>query len=233
MRFIRSLGFAAALSFSFPVAAVTIGQVQTFDSPVSGWVVGVGPVIGTPTDVPLVASGGPGGAGDPYMLIESAGGSGPGSRLTAQNFGLWAGDYTGAGVGAISMDVKNFGPEDVHLRLLLLDFVGIVPTNAAFSTAAVHVQAGGDWQTIRFPVTIGTLTNLLGSTATALSNVDELRIFHNEDPFFIPGQNPAVTASLGVDNITAVPEPGSYAMLAGGLILLRAAFKLSGINRAA
>ena len=219
---VRFAGFAAALSLALPVDAVTVGQAQTFDSPVSGWVIGAGPVIGTPTDVPVVPSGGPAGTGDPYMLIASSGGSGPGSRLTAQNFAIWAGDYTGEGIAAIAMDVRNFGPEEVYLRLLLLDFVGMAPANGAFSSAAVHVQAGGNWQRIVFPVTIGALTNLLGSTATALSNVDELRIFHNPDPFFIPAQNPAVTASLGVDNIAAIPEPGSWVLMAGGLILLRA-----------
>ena len=219
---VRFLGVAAALSFAFSVDAVTLGQRQTFDNPVSGWIIGAGPILGSSTDVPIVPSGGPAGAGDPYMLIESSGGSGPGSRLTAQNFGIWQGDYTAAGIGAISMDVRNFGPEDVYLRLLLLDFVGGVPTNGAFSTTDVHVQAGGNWQTITLPVSIGAVTNLLGSTATALSNVDELRIFHNPNPFFIPGQNPAVTATLGVDNITAVPEPGTWVLLAGGFILLSA-----------
>jgi hypothetical protein len=166
------------------------------------------------------------------MLIESSGGSGPGSRPTAQNFNIWTGDYTGEGITTISMDVKNFGTTSLDLRLLLLDFVGPAPANGAFSTAAVHVPAGSDWHTISFPVTAGALTNLLGSTATALSNVDELRIFHNPDPFFIPQQNPALTASLGVDNITAIPEPGSWTMLAGGLVLLCAAFRFSVARRA-
>jgi hypothetical protein len=215
----------------FPQAqfgAVILGQVQTFDDPVSGWVVGAGPLIGSPTNVPLEPTGGPAGAGDPYMLLESTGTDGPGSRLTAQNFDLWAGNYIAAGVNRIRMDVRNFDLTDVFLRLLFLEFDSTgAPRSAAFSTDAVLVGAGSDWQTIEFDVSPGALTAIpepflpLASPASSLANTGELRIFHNPDPFFAVGGNPAIAATLGVDNITAaaIPEPGTWPLLLSGLLV--------------
>lgn len=222
--FVRSLCIAAALACTLPLSAVTLGQVQTFNDPVSGWVIGAGPIIGVPTDVPIEPTGGPAGAGDPYMSIVSSGASGPGSKLSAQNFGIWSGNYIAAGVGGIFMDVRNFGPEDVYLRLLFLELGPMGPVNGALTSNAVFVPAGSGWETIGFDIAPGALTLLLGSVPAALSNATELRIFHNPDPSFPVGQIPAVAATVGVDNITAVtaiPEPASWALLLSGLVLLR------------
>jgi hypothetical protein len=115
-------GFAAILLvFVFQVGAdaATIGQIQTFDDP-HGWVIGLGPIVGVPTPVP-VALGGPGGPADPYLSLVSTGGSGPGSRLSAQNFAEWSGDYLTAGINELQMDARNFGPEDLSVRLLFLE----------------------------------------------------------------------------------------------------------------
>jgi hypothetical protein len=199
-------------------AAVMLGQVETFSDP-HGWIVGVGPGPGTPQPVP-VELGGPGGPSDPYLSIVATGGQGPGSRLSAQEFGMWAGDYTAAGVTSIRMDVNNFGPSDVFLRLLLLEFGPMGPVGGAFTTDGSLVLAGSGWQTISFDVSAAGLTALplgTGSIADTLANVGELRIFHNPAPFFIPTQMPAVLATVGVDNITAaqlpVPEPAATTLL--------------------
>jgi hypothetical protein len=188
-------------------AAVILGQLQTFDDP-HGWVIGAGPVIQNPTAVPVLL-GGPGGPGDPYLSIVSTGAAGPGSRLSAQNFGEWSGDYLAAGIDRIEMNVRNFGNTDVHLRLLFLELAPF-PVNMAFSTQAIVVPAGTDWTSIQFNITPGALTSPLGSAAGALSNASELRIFHNPAPFFIDGQMPAIAANVGVDNIRALaPEPAT------------------------
>ena len=97
-----------------PATALTIGQVDTFDQDASGWFV-PGP---SPTPPQWVASGGPGGAGDGWLQLAATGGTGSGSRLAVLNATQWAGDYAAAGIGAIAMDVSNFGPDDLALRLL-------------------------------------------------------------------------------------------------------------------
>ena len=215
-----SILFLSLLLLHTHVEAVTIGQMQTFDDPNHNWVVGAGPVLGTPTLVPT-ALGGPAGPADPYLSIISRGGSGPGSRLSAQNFVDWAGDYGSAGITHIRMDVRNFGNTDVFLRLLFVDFdASNAPVNAALTTTPVILPGNSDWQTVEFAVTPAALTPGIGTAAGALSDTDELRIFHNPDAAFPVGNLPAIAASIGVDNIraAAIPEPASWSLLIGGLL---------------
>ena len=207
---------AAVLLLHCSVFAVTIGQIQTFDDP-HNWVRGAGPVVGAPTPLP-VELGGPGGPSDPYLQIAATGTSGPGSRIGAQNLGDWSGDYIAAGVNRIRMDVRNFSTtDDLLLRLLFVDFGAMGPSNVAM-TDRVEVPAGSGWQSIEFDITPSSLITILGSASGALQNTDEFRIVHNPGDTFIPGSVPAVTATLGVDNINAVPEPSSAALLLTGLL---------------
>jgi hypothetical protein len=215
------LGVFVTLAIAQPrLDAVAIFQIETFDDP-HDWVIGAGPTLGSPTPVP-VALGGPSGATDPYLSIVSSGGTGPGSRLSAQNFGLWAGDYLAAGIGSIGMDIKNSGPADLSLRLLVLELGPMGPVSGAFSTAAIFVPAGGDWTNVVFDLSPAALTSFLGTAQGALSNASELRIFHNPNPFFQPSNMPAVAAALGVDNIQALPsavaEPATLTLLAAGAL---------------
>jgi hypothetical protein len=201
-------------------ASVILGQVQTFNDPDHHWVFGAGPLVGVPTPHPL-ALGGPGGAADPYLSIVANGGTGPLSRLSAQNFVEWAGDYLAAGVDVLTMDLKNFGPSDLSVRLLFIEFGAMGPVSIAFTTAAAFIPAGTDWTTVSFSIDPAALTVPLGTATGALSNAGELRIFHNPAPFFIPNMMPPVTATLGVDNITAaVPEPAALTLISGALVAL-------------
>jgi hypothetical protein len=217
------------------LGAVTLGQMQAFDDPVSGWVIGVGPGGATPQDVPLASVGGQAGDDDPYLNIVATGGSGIQSRLSAQNFNIWTGDYIAAGVNQIRMDVRNFGPSALFLRLLFLEFSpAMEPLSAAFSIEPIFVPSGSDWQTIAFDVWPSALTPIpepflpLADPVSSLSNTGELRIFHNPAPFFAPGMNPVVAATLGVDNVTAafIPEPATWTLLLGGLLLTGVARRL-------
>jgi len=123
----------------------------------------------------------------------------------------------------ISMYVNNFGPNDLFLRLLFEDFEGLgPPVNLALSTNAIFVPANSGWVNVQFPIAPANLTALFGTAIGALTDTDTLRIFHNPDPTFPgPGSGiPAVTAVLGIDNITAVPEPATLSFLVGGLLVL-------------
>ena len=208
---------AAILLLQSPLAAVTIGQFQTFDDPNHQWVFGGGPggVSTTPLTLEL---GGPGGPADPFLPIVSTGGTGPGSRLSAQNFGLWAGDYTG--INGIRMDVRNFGTTDVSLRLLFVQFGAMGPVNAAVTTNAVEVLGGAGWQTVQFDISPAAMTAVIGSVSGALANTEEFRIFHSSGPTFEPGNIPAIAANVGLDNIAAVPEPSTAALLLCGLLFM-------------
>ncbi|MHB1223767.1 MAG: PEP-CTERM sorting domain-containing protein [Gemmatimonadaceae bacterium] len=200
-------------------AQVAVGQRDTFeDGTTQGWVVGPG----HPAPPRNIASGGPGGNNDNFLLLSAFGGAGPGSRMSAFNLSQWTGDYRAAGVGSISMDVFNFGPSDLFLRLLVADPVAGPPTNVAISSDAFFLAAGSNWTHVDFGLDPASLTAVLGTVNGALSNATELRIFHNPDPIFAgpPGSSPPVMASLGIDNIVATPEPGTLLLCGSGLVAL-------------
>lgn len=198
--------------------AIEVGQIDTFqDSTTQGWttnLLGQGNPPNPPTNV---SSGGPGGAGDSYLSLTSLGTQGPGGKLVGINVNQWSGNYLDEGVTSITMLVKNFGSDDLNLRLLFESVGQAGPTDVAATTNSVFLAAGSGWTTVKFDITPSALTPLLGDVNNALSNVSALRIYNSADLTF-PGPNTA--SSLGVDNIQAVPEPTTLLATAAGLSLL-------------
>jgi hypothetical protein len=118
------------------------------------------------------------------------------------------------------MDVNNFGPEDLVLRLLFVNFpVAGPPTDVAWTLAPISVPAGSGWANVVFDLSAANLFAPFGTAAGALGDVNEFRIFHNPVPAFGgPLVTPPVDAVLGVDNIQAVPEPATLVLLGAGII---------------
>lgn len=186
--------------------AVQPGQVDDFSGPSpDGWSSGVA----HPAPPVAVASGGPAGGGDSFLQLTALGGAGPGSRLVAFFGTQWTGNYTAAGITALQLDANNLGPEDLALRLSLSGSAG-----SAVSTVGVLLPAGSGWTRLTLPLLPASLTG-----QNVLDDVTGLRLFHATTDRF-PGQ--AVVATLGIDNVTAVPEPGAALLLCGGLVMLMA-----------
>ena len=198
--------------------AATIGQIDTFSAGTANW---IAPDAGNPNP-PTTALGGPGGPTDRYLQLAANGGSGPGSRLTVLNGAQWTGNFISAGIGAIAMDVRNFGPSDLYLRLLFEHMTApfTPPVDLALSTAAIFVPAGGAWEHIVFSIAPSSLTALAGTTEGALSATTTFRIFNNPNPSFGGPANgpPPVSVILGVDNIAAIPEPGTLLLVGAGVL---------------
>jgi hypothetical protein len=175
---------------------------------------------GHPAPPVNVPTGGPAGAGDAYLQLQAFGGTGAGSRLSVLNTEQWTGDFTG--VPAIAMDVNNLGQTELALRLLFVNFPdtpALPPTDVAWSLAPVIVPSGSGWNHVVFSLSTANLFAPFGTVGGALADVDELRLFHNPASFFggpTVGGAP-VAAMLGVDNITAVPEPSSMLLMLAGL----------------
>jgi hypothetical protein len=143
------------------------------------------------------------------MLATASGVHGPGGKLVVFNAAQWLGNYTALNLTSITMDLDNFGNTALELRLQLTN------TGAtAYTTSAVLLPAGSGWQHVTFSVLPAALT---GPAAVVLGGVTELRLYH--------GTSAAadVSAALGIDNVTAVPEPGRALSLAAGLLALAAA----------
>lgn len=212
MRFWASLFLCACT----PLMASVVGQIDNFeDGTTQGWVVNLLGLGVHPAPPVNEANGGPGGAGDNYLKLTSTGGAGAGNRLVALNVTQWAGNYTAAGIGFISMDLRNLGATDLSIRLYLENPNGAPPTDDAV-TSAFLLPSGGGWTKATFAVSAGALTAINGNLNTLLSNVTAFRILHGATAAFPPSP---IAAQLGVDNITALatPEPLSGALVALGL----------------
>jgi hypothetical protein len=198
---------AIAMLIAGNAIAVTIGQIDTFQSGTTeGWVAGGGPLGQVPPVPPhVVTSGGPGGSSDAYLVITSQGGSGPGSRLTAFNiFGQWAGNYLASGIGAIAMDLNNLASTELTIRIEFENpFAG---GDEAVTNTGITLNPGSGWTHAVFPIGLNSLTALEGTVSGALANTSVLRIIH------APGLTDSVPTAgvLGVDNIAAVPEPATF-----------------------
>jgi len=221
---------AAALSLALPsaVAAVSVGHVDDFeDGTTQEWTInllgmGTPPLNAYPINV---ASGGPSGANDNYLLLTAVGGSGGGSRLTAINAGAaWTGDFSSAGISGIRLQARNLGTTDLQLRLMLENPVGGPPTDVAISDDPLLLPSGGGWTTLEFSLAVADLMTLQGDVDALLGNVTTLRLFHSSQDAF-PGET--IAAQLGVDNVTAlanggpppgVPEPASWLLTATALL---------------
>ena len=198
-----------------PAGAIVLGQVDDFQNgTLQGWTGG-----SAPTNQP---NGGPAGAGDRYLHLSTGGSPG---NLGAFNTMQWSGDYGSAGVTRVIFDLNNFGPDPVSLRVMILTAGcdgGATACTAWTSTNATVLPAGTGWVVAEFSLAESDLTLVRGSLsyAATISSVERLLIRQDIGPPDPPGVTSLVNAALGIDNVTALPEPPVLAAVACGIALL-------------
>lgn len=204
--------FLALALASVGSAQVVLGQVDDFqDGTLKNW-------AGGDTRV-NVATGGPAGSGDRYLRINSTGGSGGGSRLATFNDTQWAGNYTSAGITSIGVDLINLGSTALEIRLVLFYFGS---PNARFtSTNAFTLAVGSGWRHAQFSMSESAMTRVGGTGIfnTMMGNMGRIMLRHDVGTPSSGGT--AVVGSMGIDNVRAVPEPASIAVLLAGCAVLR------------
>jgi hypothetical protein len=204
--------FAACVFPASQAWAVTLGQQDDFqDGTLQNWVSSASPVN--------IATGGPSGVGDSYLQLTAIGGAGPGSVLGANNVTQWTGDYdlpVNSIIGILIL-LLNGGNSPLDMRIVLSK-----DGTHWTSTQAFGLPNDGQWHTATFSVLEADLTRVAGAATydDTISDVTRLTIRHQSGAPAIDGT--PVSATLGIDNVTAVPEPAALSLLAlGGLGLLR------------
>jgi hypothetical protein len=209
------------LAAPFAARALTLGQVDDFqDGTAQNWQTGI-QLVGN------IASGGPNGSGDRYIQYTSSGGGGVGSRMVIFNTSQWLGDYNSAGITGIEMDLDNFSSQPLSMRIafFLNSFTGYV------STTPVPLAAGSGWQHVIFSLSAVNFTAIgsPGDFNTLLSNFNgQLRLL---DSFAPSMQGDVIAATLGADNIQAIPEPTALALVGASLVALVCCGRLSPKSR--
>lgn len=215
--------FALLVSASFlgladASAAVVLGQIDDFESGTTlNWANGGGG--GTPQ--PLnITTGGPAGANDNF-LEATADGSGAGGKLTVFNRTQWIGNYVGQGINEIDMDLENLGTTTLTIRIA---FKSTTANGApGYLSAGVTLAADSTWHHEVFQITAGTMLAISSPAAFNTffnSGEAEMRLINEAGATNLNGDS--VSSHLGIDNIKAIPEPGSASLLlfAGGAAIL-------------
>lgn len=195
--------------------SVVLGQVDTFEADTMDWSNTFGANTSFWSD-----GGGPGGASDPHMVLQTTGAaSGSGSRLGSWNGVQWAGDYIGQGITRIQVDLAGLEGPGAEMRLMFLSNSGAVFT----TIESVSVPTDGVWRTYTFDISEAAMVQVGGLPSYADSFIDVSRMHLRHQPGEPAGFNgtPAYDGRIAVDNVRAVPGAPSVLVLGAAGCLTR------------
>ncbi|HEY2760652.1 MAG TPA: PEP-CTERM sorting domain-containing protein, partial [Pirellulales bacterium] len=175
----------------------------------------------------VVTDGGPTGAGDHYLQINSSlNDINAAPRLLAISSvpaTEWTGDFIHAGVTAVSMDLLNPNPSTaLTMRIAFRDdTTNSSPAYVTDNADAVTLPPNSGWTHVTFQINSSVMTTVgaPGDFNTFLENVKEFRIVDSVTPTFM-GDQFTSNMFFDVDNIMAVPEPSAFILSAMALSAL-------------
>lgn len=187
-------------------------HIDTFDTTTQGWAGGSSPT--------RVSGGGPGGASDPFLRINSVG-----NNLATFNLGSpWVGDL--AAIAANQVNVDLMAPTTSAPLSIRLVLFGPTSTDDRWTSAlAESIPNDGVWRSYTFALSDLVKVQGVGAYAELMANT--LRVMLRHDIEGPSTEGSPVIGSLGIDNIelAAVPEPAGMAivgaLLAAGTPLWR------------
>jgi hypothetical protein len=210
MRSVLSL-LVLIMASSGIAGAVTLFQTDTFSSGTAGW------TEGAPSpNPPVVADTGL--VGGPYLRNDSAGGGGAGGRMVMWNDSQWTGDYISAGILAIQFDALSTGDEPVDFRFA---FNGV---GGWFYSPLIRIDdfaSGPELTRFVLPITSADLTYAAGGSGIydeTMGAVTRMEIISATAPPEVGVSDDVLRGdrldgTLLVDNLMAIPEPGSVGLL--------------------
>jgi|GEM_PF-1644898 hypothetical protein len=191
-------GIVAMLLTPTLTFGVTPGQTDTFqDGTTDFWTDG-----NLGDNVAVIADGGPAGISDAFLQV-SSGAFGGSERLITFNDTQWIGDFAAAGVTAVEMDLKNFGSNDLPVRIAIRSAAGNSATPGYSSTTPFSLSADGAWHHAVFLLNDSSMTpiNVPPPFAAMVTNVMDFRLLCSANPATMGDR---MDAQIGVDNIKAI-----------------------------
>lgn len=186
----RLLGSFAAFAVAANCFAVVLGQSDDFqDGTLQNWSGGA-----FPTNIP---TDGPKGAGDHYLQIHST--LAGGNHLAVRNDVQWGGDYQTAGVTVVEAYLRNEGPTELDIRVVLFGSGG-----SRFTSVVARVlPADNTWHHVAFPLRSSDLVRVSGTETYSQVIQDCNQLMFRHDPGDPSSNGIAVDGTLGIDDVTA------------------------------
>ncbi len=216
----------AVFALTLPsLQAVTLASLNTFTAGSEGWAEG-----GASPNPPAQATG-PGRDGGAGFLQNDSDASGSGGRqLMWNDSAAWTGNYLAAGISAVSFWVNNLSAGGTGLSLRVA-FGGPGGWFVSAPRTVASSAPADAWTRLGFPLAANEFTAISGSPGTAvwsdtMAGVTRFEILSSADlpsltnGNFLRGDN--LVSTVRFDDIAAVPEPSTLALLGLGGLLLRA-----------
>lgn len=147
-----------------------------------------------------------------------------GNLATFSSSADWTGNYTAAGVTGIRAWFKNTGSNPLGIRLVLFSASN---QSIRWTSSTALVLSGSDWVQHTFSISQANLTSVGAAAPFGGSLSSITRMMFRHDPVAPTANGSAVTGSMRIDNIQAVPEPASIVVLTTAMLGLLRRRKIS------